>query len=568
MTRTKEEVYNAQDTITSIQIQPTQQLQVTNMKKEIDQGERQLKMMLSTIQILEDGLENNPNRKKQQTLEDMQSEALKQTRYVEELKAQLSKTKDTAEKFKSYMQMPMYEQKPRWYREDRSVMDPRNITKVINLTFNPAQHPALEFKHIWTKVLRYGREHYLDERDHLRVLGYVLAGEPLETYESCMRGKKDLRETLNQLTILYGTTVTINDYKNQLNSFTRQPNESIRKTMARYHAILEKTQHGIPDHMWPMTVLIKEMTALKMFIHSKTRANIEVEEARNNNEGSALLPVEHWINRVEEFENAHNLVPTKEIKSAILTATMAPAASLDEFQHTEKQLHHYKVNHFAQKEVVDMVQQLNQKMDEILVASTAPAKPNPRYNQDNLKKLSHYSQKIGVKGNPVRVDYSGKKPALEAHANVSMDTSSTIPNPGSQAPTTNPPNPPNDQPQQAQEAQQGQQGQQGQAQRGQYRNYRGRGNRGRPQMYRIDGQIYGPVSGRPNYRRNNNYQRQNPQNTTQTTTTSPQYPTNAAQYEDDPQDEYEGDGYDYEGYDNADPDDDESEIVEITLSEN
>ena len=76
-----------------------------------------------------------------------------------------------------------------------------------------------------------------------------------------MRGKKDLRETLNQLTILYSTTITINDYKNQLNNFTRHPNESIWKTMARYHAILEKTQHGIPDHMWPMTVLIKEMTA-------------------------------------------------------------------------------------------------------------------------------------------------------------------------------------------------------------------------------------------------------------------------------------------------------------------
>ena len=125
MIRTKEEVYNAHDTVTSIQIQPTQQLQVTNLKKEIDQGERQLKMMLSTIQILENGLRNNPDRKSQQTLED---KALKQTRYVEELKAQLSKTQDTAEKFKSYMQMPVYEQKPRCYCEDRSVMDPRNIT--------------------------------------------------------------------------------------------------------------------------------------------------------------------------------------------------------------------------------------------------------------------------------------------------------------------------------------------------------------------------------------------------------------------------------------------------------
>ena len=88
-------------------------------------------------------------------------------------------------------------------------------------------------------------------------------------------------------------------------------------------------------------------------------------------------------------------------------------------------------------------------------------------------------------------------------------------------------------------------------------------------MYRIDGQIYGPVSGRPNYRQNNNnYQRQNPQNPTQTTTTSPQYPANTAQYEDDPQDEYEGEGYDYEGYDYADPDEDEADIVDITLSEN
>ena len=71
------------------------------LEKEIDQGERQLKMMLSTIQILENRLRNNPDRKSQQTLEDMQDEALKQTRYVEELKAQLSKTRDTAEKFKS-----------------------------------------------------------------------------------------------------------------------------------------------------------------------------------------------------------------------------------------------------------------------------------------------------------------------------------------------------------------------------------------------------------------------------------------------------------------------------------
>ena len=121
-----------------------------------------------------------------------------------------------------------------------------------------------------------------------------------------------------------------------------------------------------------------------MFITAKTKAEIEHEEARNDNEGSTMLPIEHWINRVEEFEMAHNEVPTKAIKPMILTATMAPAQQLEEFQAQGKQLQHYKVNHFNQtKDLVDAIQHLNQKIDQISINS---AMPKSNLKLDTLQK--------------------------------------------------------------------------------------------------------------------------------------------------------------------------------------
>ena len=68
----------------------------------------------------------------------------------------------------------------------------------------------------------------------------------------------------------------------------------------------------------------------------------------------------------------------------ILTATMAPAQQLEEFQAQGKQLQHYKVNHFNQtKDLVDAIQHLNQKIDQISINSAMP-KSNPKL--DTLQK--------------------------------------------------------------------------------------------------------------------------------------------------------------------------------------
>ena len=400
----------------------------------------------------------------------------------------------------------------------------------------------------------------------------MLGGEPLRTFEHCRKTSNGLKEIVNDMIIMYGKTITINDYKRQLNEFTREAGESIRKTMLRYRQILNKTKHGVPDKVWKHTSQLKQMLALKMFISAKTKAEIEQEEARNDNEGSTMLPIEHWINRVEEFETAHNEVPTKAIKPMILTATMAPAQQLEEFQAQGKQLQHYKVNHFNQtKDLVDAIQHLNQKIDQISINSAMP-KSNPKL--DALRKpYSHakfapkttnyvkHPQAIPTQGELVNYTAVPKQARAEA-----MDTAQVAPTAQSQAQGTQQPQQDGQQAQ-AQRGggrggyrgrggyQQGrggyQQGRGGyQQSRGGYQQGRGRGGN-RPRMLSIQGELFARVNELPRAR---NYVNCYPQ--------QQQYSANSAEYYENEEEYVEGEYY----KDIYEEEEEEWEIQEVEIT--
>ena len=141
-------------------------------------------------------------------------------------------------------------------------------------------------------ILRNGRAHYLNEKEHLTVPGKCVREPALATFESCRKRKLDLRQTMHELTVLYGTTVMINYFKRQPNKFQMEACEFIRKCMIRYTALLINTKHGIPEQAWIHTV------PLKQFITAKMRAYNEMKEARNQAEGSSMLPLEYRISRV------------------------------------------------------------------------------------------------------------------------------------------------------------------------------------------------------------------------------------------------------------------------------
>ena len=393
--RTIDDVHNKRPQVAEVQLQPQQQHQVTTMSKEVATNEIQLRTMRRQIRMLEEWQSQQFTDDRQRDIEATQEDFLRLTKETEELKAKLAKTKDTAEKFKSFVKMPVTnELLPLGVRFNHPALDAKNIHKTIRNTFDPTRPNNNELEHFWIQILRYGSAHHLNEEEHLHVLGECVRGPALETYESCRERGYDLRKTLNELAVLYGTTTTINDYKRQLDEFTRSANEPIRKCMARYDAILMKTKHGVPDQTWAHTMQLKQMLALKQFIHENTRAYIQLEEMRNQVEGSAMLPIEHWITRVEEYESVHNQIPKKEMKSIVMTATMAPAFSQDQIDQTTKQLHHFKVNHAHNQEMSGKVTRLEQALYEMQVAS---AEPKFRY-KDQAKRSGPYDpQKSGHK---------------------------------------------------------------------------------------------------------------------------------------------------------------------------
>ena len=82
----------------------------------------------------------------------------------------LNKTKETASKFQSYLEMPEYQDPPRGYRRKDDILDGKNVQKALNMIFNPAQFPNVEFVDVWEKALKYGKKNYLNEKSILRYL--------------------------------------------------------------------------------------------------------------------------------------------------------------------------------------------------------------------------------------------------------------------------------------------------------------------------------------------------------------------------------------------------------------
>ena len=229
--KTKDLIQENKDDIGGIQLQPMQQLQITNLKKEIEEKEHHIWMMMLNVYMLERLRRDNPERQGQKALEDLQDETIRQTEQLEKLKVKLSKTKEMPSNFQSYLEMPEYQEPPRGYRRKDDVLDGKNVQKALNMIFNHARFPNVELIDVWEKALKYGKKNYLNEEEHIEVLGEMLGGEPLCTFKHYRKTSNGLKEIVNDMTIMYGKTITINDYKHQLNEFTREAGESIRKTM-------------------------------------------------------------------------------------------------------------------------------------------------------------------------------------------------------------------------------------------------------------------------------------------------------------------------------------------------
>ena len=201
-TKLKKASQSARQLIWEIQRKSSQQHQITSLNQEIDKLEEQLKLTMITIRILESLQETTPDHEGRFALEELQNEAKNLTSQIEQLKMRLAKTEDNDKKWD--LKKPEYEDPPAGFQRDRKTLQKKRVSKIINMTFNPAENPNVKLEDVWTMVLRYGKDNYLNEQEHLDVLEHVLGGEPHKTYLECIVFKKfDLRRTLERLYVMY-----------------------------------------------------------------------------------------------------------------------------------------------------------------------------------------------------------------------------------------------------------------------------------------------------------------------------------------------------------------------------
>jgi len=364
-----------QDRVDSMKLELEKEVVPTPKLKILPQQDQQISTNMALLTIQENSLESKArqitlmeslvgpktDRATLDTLEAEREAYIRERKAFEIQRKQMTQASQIAHKYQTKYNMPDYPTPPAGFRKTRDALDPKNVMRLISPIFNPAVSTTQPLRHVWDKVLYYCRRHFLDEEEHIEVLGYALAGDPLQTFINATKEKKSLQDIIEELMTLYDTSTTYNDYKRELDQFTRPVNEILSKTMMRYRSLLEKTKHTYPEDTWPGVLELKMLMTLKMMVTNDTRYHIETEERRTKKVG-ATIPVATLIDLAEEFEDIRGQQPKKAIVAAYQTASLAPAISATDAQEQSQQLKAMKSHNHGTKEVVEAINTLTTHM--------------------------------------------------------------------------------------------------------------------------------------------------------------------------------------------------------------
>lgn len=421
---------------------------------------------------------------------------MKDLRKLEAKKKQIQKANLIASKYRSAFEMPEYELPPADYRKDKTVLESKNIMKFISPTFNPTLYPNQQLHHVWTKVLQYGKEYYLNEQELKKVLSVVLSGDPLESFIRAERRGSTLKEIIEELMTLYDSGATLNDYKRELDNFQRPTGEPIRKTMIKYRNLWDKFKHTYADDTWPEILEMKLIMGIKTLIAQSTKQHIELEENRIKRAG-ATMGIETYISMAEEFEDIHNAIPKKPLGTILQTASAAAPAVEQKAPKVDK------ASVYVPKELVDTIKDLKdlisvnnvtqqQQLQQIQKMQEQINTAKKRRIEDNVMEFDPIprqqpSNANRAEANPNFQARADNNPGKQTRADNVREgqTQAEVPRyPKQQAGQQNPTNPDQDQAARPQRSYNN------------YGNYRGRGrgnySRGAgQQMMRIRGTLYG-----------------------------------------------------------------------------
>ena len=315
--------------VNNLSMLPHNEFVIDNLKQEITREEEQLNNQLINIDLheasmTEEQAENNPLL---QRLKDAYITGAEKLAYK---KAQIQKAQTVASSYSSNLEMPSYSRPPRDYTAPRDVLDPTKIIKTISI-FDDEDQKSRHFRHVWTKILQYGKKHYLNEQEHKEVLGATLWGNSLEDFNRLDATGSTLKDIVDNLAKIYDKTPSIDDHRTEVDNFIRKKGESISQAMARATTLIHKLRPMSTEGGWPETRDNMRKSILKQIVQTATKSHLNYEESKMLSSGG-ICNIDSLIQIAHQYEQAMGKMPEKEIATAYQTASFAPKYTAPEMK--------------------------------------------------------------------------------------------------------------------------------------------------------------------------------------------------------------------------------------------
>jgi hypothetical protein len=255
-----------------------------------------------------------------------------------------------------------------------SILKPQVITTTIG-TFDPDSTPDADFRGIWERILDHSKNHKLYEHEYLTILRMVMKGSAATALDKMNKEYNgDIASILEAIQDLFIPQHNVYDDFEELNKFTRRPNEHMRTMVRRASLLIYKLKPTVAPAAWPDRRHTLLSQIIKQVIDKRTFRHLRSEELKCAQIGTSLT-IEAMTNIIEFFETSEDLIPKAEIK---LTYNVNTMRLID-----QPNLHQTEIDEL--KSHISDIQ--------ASIKSMTPAK-RPRVEENRLQKMANRGREI------------------------------------------------------------------------------------------------------------------------------------------------------------------------------
>ena len=361
---------------------PPQQQQVVNLATNLEEKQHNLSMLTSLISVTEN---TNVDGKNNALLTKLRRQYLEKIEGIEVLRNEVQSAKDLSSKFEISLPMPDFTN-PGGYRFNPQCMDQKEIFRVAG-KFNPETTTEFKFSDFWRKIVKYGLDKNMSEQDYIRVLELSLYGTAMSALEARQMKGESLEEIVNGLAAQYEDINTIDDYKMQVDNFTRKKDETITRAMSRATNLIQYLSPLHSKAAWPEKSEDMGIAILKQIVNSSTRIHIDWEE-QNMIRAGGSLSLRQMIKSAFDHEKYHKSIPTKDLQTTFQVASMTPRTSI----HKDEEKMFLRKEHSVSKNLDDKLAKILQLQQENAIQIAAANFKQRGRTSDNFNKFKSHSR--------------------------------------------------------------------------------------------------------------------------------------------------------------------------------